>query len=163
MDLRFVRVGEEVRLRANEEGQMKVGGATGKDLAQHAPGVSNVAKIKHGKHQAQEYRHPVATLEVASAVRIELPVQPEVPRAASRPVTIPQGTRADCLLLTELRASENKQGDTCQARLVEPIFQPDGQLLLPEGSLLDGHIAKLVQPRRMVQIVGQRNKPHATT
>jgi len=149
MDLRFIRGGEEVRLRANEEGQMKVGGATGKDIAQHAPGVANVAKIKHGKHQAQEYRHPVATLEVASAVRIELPVQPEVPRAASRPVTIPQGTRADFLLLTELRASENKQGDTFQARLVEPIFQPDGQLLVPEGSLLDGHIAKLVQPRRM--------------
>ena len=149
MDLRFVRGGQEVRLQANEEGQMKVGGTTGRDLAQHAPGVSQITKIKHGKQQAQEYRHPVATLEVASAARLDLPAQPDVPRATSRPVTIPEGTRADFLLLTELRASENKQGDSFQARLVEPIFQPDGQLLVPEGSLLDGHIARLVQPRRM--------------
>jgi hypothetical protein len=149
MDLRFIRGGQEVRLQANQEGQMKVGGTTGKDLAQHAPGVSQVATVKHGKQQAQEYRHPVATLEVASAARLKLPTQPEVPRATSRPVTIPEGTHADFLLLTELRASENKQGDSFQARLVEPIFQPDGQLLVPEGSLLDGHIARLVQPRRM--------------
>ena len=149
MDLRFIRGGQEVRLQANEEGQMKVGGTTGKDLAQHAPGVSQVARIKHGKQQAQEYRHPVAMLEVASAARLELPAQPEIPRATGQPVTIPEGTHADFLLITELRASENKQGDSFQARLVEPIFQPDGQLLVPEGSLLDGHIARLVQPRRM--------------
>ena len=149
MDLRFIRGGDEVRLQSNEEGQMKVGGTTGKDLAQHAPGVSQVAKIKHGKQQAQEYRHPMATLEVAGAVRLELPAQPEVRRAASRPVTIPEGTHANFLLLTELRASENKQGDSFQARLVEPIFQPDGQLLVPEGSVLDGHIAKLEPPRRL--------------
>jgi len=149
MELRFIRGGEEVRLQANEQGQMKVGGTTGKDLAQHAPGVSQVAKIGRGKRQAQEYRHPVATLEVERAARLELPEQPEVPRATSQPVTIPEGTHADFLLLTELRASENKQGDTFQARLVEPIFQPDGHLLVPEGSLLDGHLARLVQPRRM--------------
>jgi len=149
MELRFIRGGQEVHLRANEAGQMKVGGTTGKGLAQHAPGVSQVTKIERGKQQAQEYRHPMATLEVASGVRLELPVQPEVPRAATQPVKIPEGTRAEFLLLTELRASENKQGDSFHARLVEPIFQPDGQLLMPEGSLLDGHIAKLVQPRRM--------------
>jgi len=147
MDLRFIRGGQEVRLQANDEGQMKVGG--GNDLAQHAPGVSQVEKIKHGKKQAQEYRHPVATLEVEHAARLELPQQPEVPRATEHPVTIPAGTHADFLLLTELRASESKQGDTFQARLVEPIFQPDGHLLVPEGSLLDGHISKLVHPRRM--------------
>jgi hypothetical protein len=149
MDLRFIRGGEEVRLQPNDEGQMKVGGTTGKDLAQHAPGVSQVARIKHGKNQVQEYRHPLATLEVAHAARLQLPAQPEVPRATGHPVTIPAGTHADFLLLTELRASESKQGDTFQARLVEPIFQPDGHLLVPEGSLLDGHISKLVQPRRM--------------
>lgn len=149
MDLRFIRGGEEVRLQANEQGQMKVGGTTGKDLAQHAPGVSQIAKIKHGKHQAQEYRHPVATLEVERTTRLELPAQPEVPRASVQPVTIPEGTHAEILLLTELRASESKQGDSFQARLVEPIFQPDGHLLMPEGSLLDGHISKLAQPRRM--------------
>ena len=91
----------------------------------------------------------MATLEVVHATRLELPAQPEVPRATSHPITIPEGTHADFLLLTELRASEKKQGDTFQARLVEPIFQPDGHLLVPEGSLLDGHIARLVQPRRM--------------
>ena len=149
LGLRFIRGGEEVRLQANEQGQMKVGGTTGKDLAQHAPGVSQVAKIKHGKRQTQEYRHPVATLEVERATRLELPAQPEVLRAGVQPVTIPEGTHAEFLLLTELRASENKQGDTFQARLVEPIFQPDGHLLVPEGSLLDGHLARLVQPRRM--------------
>jgi hypothetical protein len=149
MDLRFIRGGQEVRLQANDEGQMKAGGTTGKDLSQHAPGISQIAKIKHGKHQVQEYRHPIATFEVERAARLELPPQPEVPRATSRPVTIPNGTRAEFLLLTELRASESKQGDTFQARLLEPIFQPDGQLLVPEGSVLDGHIAKLQRPRRL--------------
>jgi len=149
MELRFIRGGQEVLLQANQEGQMKVGGATSKDLAQHAPGVSQVTKFKHGKQQAQEYLHPVATLEVASAVNLELPAQPEVPRVTGKPVTIPEGTHANFLLLTELSASDNKQGDTFQARLVKPIFQPDGKLLVPEGSLLEGHIARLVPPRRM--------------
>jgi hypothetical protein len=149
MDLRFIRSGEEVRLQANEQGQMKVGGTTGKGLAQHAPGISQVARIKHGKRQVQQYRHPVATLEVERAARLELPAQAGVPRAAIRPVTIPEGTRADFLLLTELRASEGKEGDRFQARLVEPIFQSDGHLLVPEGSVLDGHISRLVRPRRM--------------
>jgi len=149
MDLRFIRGGEEVRLQANQEGEMKVGGTTGKDLAQHAPGVSQVATIRHGKHQAQRYRHPVATLEVVRATQLELPAQPEIPRATVQPITIPGGTHAEFLLLTELRASENKQGDTFQARLVEPIFQLDGHLLVPEGSVLDGHIARLQHPRRL--------------
>ena len=149
MDLRFIRGGEEVRLQANPEGEMKVGGTTGKDLAQHAPGVSQVATVRHGKHQAQRYLHPVATLEVVRATQLELPAQPEIPRAAVQPITIPGGTHAEFLLLTELRASENKQGDTFQARLVEPIFQPDGRLLVPEGSVLDGHIARLQHPRRL--------------
>jgi hypothetical protein len=90
----------------------------------------------------------VATFEVARAAHLDLPAQPEVPRAAVHPLTIPEGTRADFLLLTELRASESKRGDTFQTRLLEPIFQPDGQLLVPEGSILDGHIAKLEPPRR---------------
>jgi hypothetical protein len=149
MDLRFIRGAQEVRLQANDQGQMKVGGTTGKDLAQHTPGVSQVTRIKRGKHQVQEYRHPVATLEVERAAQLELPAQPEVRRATTQPVTIPEATHADFLLLTELRASENKQGDTFQARLLEPIFQPDGQLLMPEGSVLDGHIAKLERPRRL--------------
>jgi len=149
LDLRFIRGGEEVRLQANDQGQMKVGGTTGKDLAQHAPGVSQIAKIKHGKRQTQEYRHPVATLEVERPTKLELPAQPEVPRATNQPVTVPEGTRAEFLLLTELRASERKQGDAFQARLVEPIFQADGHLLMPEGTLLDGHIARLEHPRRM--------------
>ena len=149
MDLQFIRSGEEVRLQANDRGEMKVGGETGKDLAQHAPGVSQVSKIKHGKHQVQEYKHPVATLEVQHATKLDLPAQPEVPRASSQPLTIPEGTHADFLLLTELRASDSKQGDNFQARLLEPIFHPDGHLLVPEGSLLDGHIAKLQHPRRM--------------
>jgi hypothetical protein len=149
LDLRFIRGGEEVRLQANDQGQMKVGGTTGKDLAQHAPGVAQISKIKHCKQQAQEYRHPVATLEVERAARLELPAQLEVPRATSQPVTIPEGTHAEFLLLTELRASESKQGDTFQARLVEPIFLPDGHLLVPEGTLLDGRIARMERPRRM--------------
>lgn len=149
LDLRFIRGGQEVHLQANDQGQVKVGDTTGKDLALHAPGISQVTKIKHGKHQAQEYRRPVATLEVQRDAKLELPVQADVPRASTQPVTIPEGTHADFLLLTELRASENKQGDTFQARLLEPVFTPDGHLLVPEGSLLDGHIAKLERARRL--------------
>jgi hypothetical protein len=149
LDLRFIRGGQEVHLRADDQGQMKVGGATGKDLAQHAPGVSQITKIRHGKHQAEEYRHPMATLEVEREAKLELAAQPEIPKASGEPLTIPEGTHADFLLLTELKASEQKQGDNFQARLVEPVFAPDGHLLVPEGSVLDGHIARLERPRRL--------------
>jgi len=151
LDLRFIRSGEEVRLQAANQGEIKVGGETGKDLAKRAPGVAKVESIKRGKKQVQQYRHPVATLELEHPVQVELPGQPEAPLAtpANQPVTIPEGTHADFLLLTELRASENKQGDSFQARLLEPIFQPDGHLLLPEGSLLQGHISRLLPPRRL--------------
>ncbi len=149
MDLRFIRGGQEVHLQADEEGRMKVGGATGKDLAQHAPGISQLSWIKRRKHQLQEFRHPAATLELTRVAHLDLPAQPAVPRAAIQPLTIPEGTRAHFLLLTDLRASESKRGDTFQTRLVEPIFWPDGQLLVPEGSVLDGHIAKVETPRRL--------------
>lgn len=151
LDLRFIRGGEEVRLQTGNDGQMKVGSSTGSGLAQHAPVVGQVSQIKHDKKRVQEFRHPVATMEVEKPARIELPGQPEPARAvaAGQPVVIPEGTKAHFLLMTELRASDNKEGDQFKARLVEPIFQADGRLVLPEGAMLDGHISKLVPPRRM--------------
>ena len=149
IDVRLIRAGRQLQLLADEEGRMKVGGTTFKDLAQHAPLTAEIGWIMRGKHQLEESRHPTATLELTRRAIVDLPPQAEVPRPAIQTLTIPEGTRAHFLLLTDLRAKESKHGDTFRTRLVEPILQPDGQLLLPEGSVLDGHIAAIRPPRRL--------------
>ena len=52
------------------------------------------------------------------------------------------------MLLTPLQASHNHEGDTIQARLMEPVRQ-DGRTVLSEGDLFEGRIGKLVPPRRL--------------
>ena len=56
--------------------------------------------------------------------------------------------QARLMLLNELRASANREGDSFQAVLVEPVFV-DGAIGLPEGTLFEGKISKSVPPRRL--------------
>lgn len=116
------------------------------------PGVGKVQSVERGHKQWEEYRHPVLAVQLEQP--IEVPVAaasaPPAPAAAETgPITLPPGTHARLLLLSDLSASENQQGDTFQARLLEPVRTKDGQLVLPEGSMFDGHISKLVPPRRL--------------
>jgi hypothetical protein len=72
------------------------------------------------------------------------------PTAASRQntFTIPMGTRARLVLLSTLNTSLSKQGEKFLASLEEPI-QQDGQVILPQGCVFQGRIARVTAPRRL--------------
>ena len=139
-----------VRLHTKGE-EVQVGGDTAKQMAGMLPGVNRVESVKRGHKQWEEYRHPVLAVQLDQPVEFPAPAAAaSTPTAsASGPVTLPPGTHARLLLLSGLSASGSHQGDAFQARLLEPVRTKEGVLVLPEGSLFDGHIAKLVRPRRL--------------
>ena len=148
VELKFVEAGEVVELHTKGD-QVQIGGNTAGDYAKLAPGVGKVESIRKSKKQIQQYRHPEVSLELEQPLTFALPPDPAEPKDGGVDVTaIPSGTHARLLLLEALSASENKQGDIFHARLLEPIAH-DGQLLLPEGATLEGHIGKVVAPRRL--------------
>ncbi len=148
VELKFIDAGEVVELHTKGD-QVQIGSTTAGDYAKMAPGVSKVESIRREKKQLKQYRHPEVSLEVEQPLSFPLPPDPAEPKAGDVDVAaIPAGTHARLLLLEALSASENKQGDVFHARVLEPIVH-DGQLLLPEGSTLQGHIGKVVVPRRL--------------
>jgi len=148
LEVKFIQAGEVIDLHTKGD-QVQIGGTTAGDYAKLAPGVGKVQSIKHSKKQVQEYRHPLVSLETEQPLSFTLAPDPAEPVAAPGELsTIPSGTHARLLLLESLSASENKQGDVFHARVLEPIVQ-DGHLLLPEGSTLEGHVGKIVAPRRL--------------
>ena len=146
LEVKFVQGGEVVELHTKGD-QIEVGGTSAGDYAKHAPGVGKIESLKHSKKQVQQYRHPELTLETEREISFLLP--PDVPEPVPTPVSeIPAGSHARLLLLDPLSAADNKQGDIFHARVLEPVVK-DGKLLLPEGATLEGHIGKIVPPRRL--------------
>jgi hypothetical protein len=148
LNVRFVEAGEVLDLHTKGD-QVQVGGTSVGDYVKMAPGVGRVESAKNARRQAQHYRHPEMSLETEQAISVALPVQAGAPLAGPGPLLeIPSGTHARLLLLESLSASENKQGDTFHACVLAPIFD-NGRLLVPEGSTLEGHIGRVVPPRRL--------------
>ncbi|HVP44746.1 MAG TPA: hypothetical protein VMS96_15050 [Terriglobales bacterium] len=148
VQLKFIAAGEVLQLHTKGD-QVEVGGATAGDYARMAPGVGKIESVRHGGKQVQQYRHPQVSVELEQPLTIQLPPDPAEPKPGPLDVAaIPSGTHARLLLLEPLSASENKPGDIFHARVLEPVVH-DGQLLLPEGSTLEGHIGKVVPPRRL--------------
>lgn len=61
-------------------------------------------------------------------------------------LVLPAGTRTHVILLSPVSASHSHLGDTIEARVIEPI-RIDNRLVLPQGSMLEGRISKVVPPR----------------
>ena len=68
--------------------------------------------------------------------------------ATPDPSALLAGTQVRVVLLDALSASRNRVGDRLQVRLLEPIWSGT-KLVLPEGTLLEGHVAKRVPPRML--------------
>jgi len=68
--------------------------------------------------------------------------------SALDPGALLAGTQVRVVLLNTVSASRNHVGDVVQARLIEPIWSGT-KLVLPEGALLQGHVAKSVRPRML--------------
>jgi hypothetical protein len=64
------------------------------------------------------------------------------------PVTLPAGTPARIILLDTVSASKSHPGDTFRARMIEPI-RLDSQIVLPEGTVLEGKVVKSTPPRML--------------
>jgi hypothetical protein len=64
------------------------------------------------------------------------------------PCTIADGTRMPLVLLEGLSAAKNHQGQTFQAVLLEPV-RVGSTIAIPQGSTLQGVLAKRVPPRRL--------------
>jgi len=145
----LIQAGQVVQVRAKGS-DIKVGGTSAAELAKAAPGAGKVAGAASGRKRLERYRHPVMTLKLEEQLALSLPALAEAPApmALDAPAALPAGTHARLLLLTPLRAGENHAGDVFQARLEEPIFD-HGRLVLPAGSLFEGHIKKVVRPRRL--------------
>ena len=70
------------------------------------------------------------------------------PAACPEPCTIAQGTRMPLVLLKGLSASKDHQGQSFQAMLLEPVLV-GSTIAIPQGSILQGVLAKRVPPRRL--------------
>ena len=68
--------------------------------------------------------------------------------ALAGPTTIASGAHAKIILLGTVSAGKSRVGDTFQARIVEPVRVND-EVVLPEGSLLDGEVVNSTPPRRL--------------
>ncbi len=64
------------------------------------------------------------------------------------PCTIADGTRMPLVMLEGLSASKDHQGQSFQAVLLEPVLVGSA-IAIPQGSILQGVLAKRVPPRRL--------------
>jgi hypothetical protein len=61
---------------------------------------------------------------------------------------VPTGTALMVKLETTLATFSNKPGDLFQGQLIQPVVI-DGRTVIPAGTKLEGHVAKLAEPRRI--------------
>lgn len=75
-------------------------------------------------------------------------LQEPPPASPGGTVTVTAGTQAKVILLGTVGASKSRAGDRFQGRLVEPIYAGH-TLVLPEGSIFEGKVAKSTGPRML--------------
>jgi hypothetical protein len=67
---------------------------------------------------------------------------------AQTSASVPSGTALMVKLQTTLATFSNKVGDPFQGRLDQPVVL-NGQTLLPAGTIVEGHVTKVSEPRRI--------------
>ena len=63
-------------------------------------------------------------------------------------ITLPAGTELQVELITTLSSKTNDTGDLWTGKVVEPIFGHGGEIV-PDGSIVDGHITYVKGPGRV--------------
>jgi hypothetical protein len=61
---------------------------------------------------------------------------------------VPTGTALMVKLETTLATFSNKPGDLFQGQLIQPVVV-DGRTVIPAGTKIEGHVAKVAEPRRI--------------
>ena len=84
--------------------------------------------------------HTSWTFELAAPVTLtESPAAPQ-DHAAPPPAGTPETWSVHALLVAGLSSATAKPGDPVRALVVEPVLDKDRQLVVPQGSLLVGHV-----------------------
>jgi hypothetical protein len=86
------------------------------------------------------------TFPALAEARGGMPSSP--PESCPGPCTIADGTRMPLLLLQGFSAAKDHQGQSFQAVLLEPV-RLGSAIAIPQGSVLQGVLAKCVPPRRL--------------
>ena len=68
--------------------------------------------------------------------------------AADTTYNIPSGTEIVVQLQTTLSSKESKEGDTFEAKVAEPVFGHNTEVV-PEGSFVRGHVTFIQEPGRV--------------
>lgn len=68
--------------------------------------------------------------------------------AAQTGSPVPAGTALMVKLQTTLATFSNKPGDLFQGQLIQPVVV-DGRTVIPAGTMLEGRVAKVTEPRRI--------------
>ncbi len=68
--------------------------------------------------------------------------------AAQTTSPVPAGTALMVKLQTTLATFSNKPGDLFQGQLIQPVVV-DGRTVIPAGTMLEGRVAKVTEPRRI--------------
>jgi type IV secretory pathway VirB10-like protein len=148
LNVGLIQTGEVVRLKAHGN-EMQAGSSTKSALAKSAPGVGQIENARKNKRDALKTLHPEMTLKLnePAEVPVSVATQPAAtPLLPGQLATIPAGTHVRLLLLTGLDAALNKPGDAFETRVTEPVMQ-NTQVLIPEGTMLIGHVRRVVRPR----------------
>jgi hypothetical protein len=68
--------------------------------------------------------------------------------ASEDTITLPAGSELHVQVVTTLTSKANDTGDLWTGKVVEPIFGKGGEIV-PEGSIVDGHITYMKGPGRV--------------
>jgi hypothetical protein len=68
--------------------------------------------------------------------------------AQTEPVSVPEGTALTVKLDTTISTFSSRVGDEFQGKISEGVVV-DGKTLIPTGALVEGHVTKLTEPRRI--------------
>jgi hypothetical protein len=82
------------------------------------------------------------------------------PSAAAKPLALPDGSRFSFELTTPIRSDTAAAGDAFAGKLVEPLRGARNQMLVPKGTVIDGHLIR-VQSFRVPAAVEVVLRPEA--
>jgi len=157
MEVSFVRVTRPLQVNLDSPGPRSIGPPseekqTIRGTDQHGQPGKSVQERRRNRDSILIVRlERRAELPTPAVVALAAPAFTPEPALASGPITLAAGTHARLVLLQRLSASMNHAGDTLEARLVEPVLI-GSKVVLPEGSIFEGHLVKRVPPRRFSRL-----------
>jgi len=145
--VKLLSIGHEVEVHAptrREKPRKKQESSSATDPHRAGPSVASPNKTAYHKARRVGF---TANFEAAVLKGEPLTGEPSRPsfHSSGQMMTLAAGTQAKVLLLEGISASKSRQGDSFQARLVEPVYF-GSTLVLPEGSLFEGKVVKKSAP-----------------